>query len=63
MYSKNANSISYGFIFLFVLVAFTGIFLFVFNKIDKTTFILVNISVALGIIAQKLSIEKRKKNS
>ena len=59
---KNENRISQFIILFFVLIGLAGIPLFIFKEINTLTFILGNIAVVLGILAQKLSIEKRKKN-
>jgi hypothetical protein len=63
MFFENANNISQVLIFIFVLVAFSGVLLFALDKVDTTTFILININVALGILAEKLSIKKRKRST
>jgi uncharacterized membrane protein len=63
MIFKNINNISYTLILLFVLIAFSGILLYALGKVDTITFILINISVVLGILAQKISIKKRKENT
>jgi cytochrome b subunit of formate dehydrogenase len=60
---KNRNKISYALILLFVLIAFSGILLYALGKVDTIPFILMNISVALGILAQKMSIKKRNENT
>lgn len=62
MLSKNKNNISYALILLFVLIAFSGILLYALGKVNTISFILTNIAVALGIVAQKISIKKRKEN-
>ena len=63
MVFKNINSISYALILLFVLIAFSGILLYALGKVNTISFVLVNISVAMGILAQKISIKKRNENT
>lgn len=63
MVFKNKNNITYALISMFVLIAFSGILLYALGKVDTTPFILINISVAMGILSQKMSIKKRKENT
>ena len=63
MVLKNKNNISYALILFFVLIAFSGILLYALGKVNTISFVLVNISVAMGILAQKISIKKRNENT
>lgn len=55
------NKVSYSLILIFAIIEIISIYFFVTKKIEVKSFLLISASSVLGIISQKLSIDKRNK--